>query len=249
MSPGCCAGSGPMSPPDDGPGGLLIFGTGAQTKYVLETCAASGRRVAAVIGDLGGDATRTAEWQGWTAAYGVPLLGPEAAVGLAAAPDGPRRYLACHAAAAGRATLAAAAEALGLLPAAAAVHPAAVVATTAEIGPGGIVNPGAVIEPFARIGVRAMIHAGAVVCHDSRLGDGVAVSPGARLCGWVRLGDGAVVYAGATVLPRVRIGAGATVGAGAVVISDVPDGTTVVGVPARRPAAPEAGVGPAGGLD
>jgi acetyltransferase-like isoleucine patch superfamily enzyme len=38
---------------------------------------------------------------------------------------------------------------------------------------------------------------------------------------------------GVSVVPGVRIGAGATVGAGAVVISDVPDGETVVGVPAR----------------
>jgi serine acetyltransferase len=34
-------------------------------------------------------------------------------------------------------------------------------------------------------------------------------------------------------LPRIRIGKDAIVGAGAVVISDVPDGVTVVGVPAR----------------
>jgi serine acetyltransferase len=35
------------------------------------------------------------------------------------------------------------------------------------------------------------------------------------------------------VVPRIRIGAGATVGAGAVVIEDVPDGVTVVGIPAK----------------
>jgi acetyltransferase-like isoleucine patch superfamily enzyme len=44
----------------------------------------------------------------------------------------------------------------------------------------------------------------------------------------VFLGTGAIVTRGCTV------GSGARVGAGAVVLSDVPSGSTVVGVPARR---------------
>jgi acetyltransferase-like isoleucine patch superfamily enzyme len=43
----------------------------------------------------------------------------------------------------------------------------------------------------------------------------------------------AAVGTGAVILPGVTIGAGAIVGAGAVVTKDVPDGTTVVGNPAR----------------
>lgn len=43
----------------------------------------------------------------------------------------------------------------------------------------------------------------------------------------------AAVGTGAIVLPGVVIGAGAMVGAGAVVTQDVPDGSTVVGNPAR----------------
>lgn len=43
----------------------------------------------------------------------------------------------------------------------------------------------------------------------------------------------AAVGTGAIVLPGVTIGVGAMVGAGAVVTADVPDGTTVVGNPAR----------------
>jgi acetyltransferase EpsM len=38
---------------------------------------------------------------------------------------------------------------------------------------------------------------------------------------------------GASVIQAVRIGRYSTVGGGAVVIDDVPDATTVVGVPAR----------------
>jgi serine acetyltransferase len=42
-----------------------------------------------------------------------------------------------------------------------------------------------------------------------------------------------MIGTGAQVLQYLRIGKGATVGAGAVVTSDIPAGTTVVGVPAR----------------
>lgn len=53
----------------------------------------------------------------------------------------------------------------------------------------------------------------------------------------------ASVGTGAIVLPGVVIGAGAMVGAGAVVTEDVPDGTTVVGNPARV-ISKESSVGP-----
>ena len=44
---------------------------------------------------------------------------------------------------------------------------------------------------------------------------------------------GASIGSGATILCGVTIGVGAMVGAGAVVTADVPDGATVMGVPAR----------------
>ena len=47
------------------------------------------------------------------------------------------------------------------------------------------------------------------------------------------LGDDVFVGAGAKILGAVRVGRGAKVGANAVVLDDVPDGATVVGVPAR----------------
>jgi acetyltransferase EpsM len=50
----------------------------------------------------------------------------------------------------------------------------------------------------------------------------------------VTLERGAFLGAGAVVVPGVRIGADAVVAAGAVVLHDVPAGTTVLGVPARR---------------
>jgi acetyltransferase-like isoleucine patch superfamily enzyme len=49
----------------------------------------------------------------------------------------------------------------------------------------------------------------------------------------VRIGDDAWIGIGAMVLKGVTVGAGARVGAGAVVTTDVPEGATVAGNPAR----------------
>jgi serine O-acetyltransferase len=47
------------------------------------------------------------------------------------------------------------------------------------------------------------------------------------------LGDNVFLGAGAKIIGAVRIGSNAKVGANAVVVDDVPDGATVVGIPAR----------------
>ena len=47
------------------------------------------------------------------------------------------------------------------------------------------------------------------------------------------IGDNVLIGAGAKILGGVKIGNNAKIGANAVVITDVPDGATVVGVPAR----------------
>jgi serine O-acetyltransferase len=47
------------------------------------------------------------------------------------------------------------------------------------------------------------------------------------------IGDNVYIGAGARVLGRIRVGNNVRIGANAVVLKDVPDNTTVVGVPAR----------------
>jgi sugar O-acyltransferase (sialic acid O-acetyltransferase NeuD family) len=114
-----------------------------------------------------------------------------------------------------------------------AVHPRAVVASSARLSDGAVVMAGAVINPDAVVGRGAIINTGAIVEHDVQVGDWAHLSPNAATGGAVRIGAYAHLGVGASVLPGRVVGERAVVGAGAVVVRDVADGVTVVGVPAR----------------
>ncbi|MBU0664995.1 MAG: acetyltransferase [Proteobacteria bacterium] len=113
------------------------------------------------------------------------------------------------------------------------IHPRSVISPHAVIGEGGLVVAGAVVNIDAHLGLGCIINTAATVDHDCVLGDGVHVCPGAHLAGDVQVGESSWLGIGCAVRQGIRIGAGVTVGAGAVVVEDVPDGLTVVGVPAR----------------
>jgi sugar O-acyltransferase (sialic acid O-acetyltransferase NeuD family) len=113
------------------------------------------------------------------------------------------------------------------------LHPSASISATSQWFGGAFAGPGSVVHTGAVIGRGAIVNSGAVVEHDCRIGEFAHIAPGAVLGGNVQVGALALVGLGARVLPGVRIGAAAVVGAGAVVVTDVPEATTVVGVPAR----------------
>lgn len=113
------------------------------------------------------------------------------------------------------------------------VHPAAVVSATAVLADGVFVAACGVVNAEARIGEGAIVNTCASVDHDCLIGASAHIAPGAHVCGGVSVGPRTLVGAGATVIPKVRIGSDVVIGAGAVVVSDVPDGTRVVGCPAK----------------
>jgi len=99
------------------------------------------------------------------------------------------------------------------------------------------------IHPGARIGCRLFIDhgCGVVIGETSIVGDDVTLYQGVTLGGTGKeqgqrhptIRNRVIVGAGAKILGNIVIGQNCRIGAGSVVLSDIPDNSTVVGVPGR----------------
>ena len=99
------------------------------------------------------------------------------------------------------------------------------------------------IHPGAKLGRRLIIDhgLGVVIGETAEIGDDVYIYHQVTLGGTSSdhgkrhptIGNNVIIGAGAKVLGAILIGEGARVGSNAVVVAPVPEGTTVVGVPAR----------------
>ncbi|HEX5117372.1 MAG TPA: NeuD/PglB/VioB family sugar acetyltransferase [Pseudonocardiaceae bacterium] len=114
------------------------------------------------------------------------------------------------------------------------VHPAASIAAGTVLGEGAIVLAGVVVTAPITVGRFLMAMPHVLLTHDDEVRDGVTLAGRATLAGGVRIGRGAYVGQGALIRENVVIGDDAVIGMGSVVLSDVPDGQTWAGVPARK---------------
>ena len=107
----------------------------------------------------------------------------------------------------------------------------------------GVRKTGIEIHPGAQIGKGLFIdHGNGVIIGETAIiGDYVTIYQGVTLGGTGKekgkrhptIGDNVLISAGAKILGSFTIGANSKIGAGSVVLSEVPPGSTAVGVPGR----------------
>jgi sugar O-acyltransferase (sialic acid O-acetyltransferase NeuD family) len=105
------------------------------------------------------------------------------------------------------------------------IHPAAHVATTAQIHPGTGIGPCAFVGDRSVVGPHAYLNHHTAVGHDAVISPYSVVSPFASVSGGAHLEEAVFVGTHALVGPECRIGSHSTVSAGAIVLSDLPENT------------------------
>ena len=76
--------------------------------------------------------------------------------------------------------------------------------------------------------INTMVH----IAHNCVIGENTKITLPCHICGSVVVGEGCHIAATA-IRNQVKIGSHAILGIGSVVVSDVPDGVTVIGIPAK----------------
>jgi sugar O-acyltransferase (sialic acid O-acetyltransferase NeuD family) len=115
-----------------------------------------------------------------------------------------------------------------------AIHKSSVMAATASMGHGNLIDLGVKIGTGATLGNHGMLHIGCVVGHEVTLGDFVQVGSGTIINSGVEIEDDVFIGSGVTIVSGISIGKGARIGAGSVVIAPVKAGETVFGNPAQK---------------
>lgn len=114
------------------------------------------------------------------------------------------------------------------------IHPSVNFSPTSVIGKGCIICAGGNVSVNTTIQDQCVFNFSVTMGHDCVIEKYVSIMSGSCVSGHAVIQEGAYLSTNSTIVPGMRIGANAKVGAGSVVIRNVKDGTTVMGVPAKR---------------
>ena len=114
-----------------------------------------------------------------------------------------------------------------------AIHGNALVASSAILHHGSMINQGVKIGANSELGNHCMLQSGSVIDYNVKIGDFVQIGAGSIINSDVVIGDGVFVGSGVTIVSGITIGEGVRIGAGSVVIADVKKKQTVFGNPAK----------------
>ena len=114
------------------------------------------------------------------------------------------------------------------------IHPSVNISDMSRLGKGCVVCANGNVSCNTVIGDFCLLNISVTMGHDCEVGNYVSIMSGACVSGHVTIGEGAYLATNSTVIPGMKVGNHVKVGAGSVVIRNVKDGTTVMGVPAKK---------------
>ena len=114
-----------------------------------------------------------------------------------------------------------------------AIHPDAVISSSASIGHGTVIMAGCVLNPNCKIGEFCIVNTNCSIDHDSIVGNFSSLAPNSVTGGRTVIGNCTAVGIGATISNNIKIGSNTVIGASSLVLSDVGDNMVVYGSPAK----------------
>ena len=114
------------------------------------------------------------------------------------------------------------------------IHPSVNRSDTSKIGQGSIICAGVNISVNTIIGNQCIVNIGSVIENDCTIENYVSIMCKSVVGSNSHLMNHAYIGSNSSVVNGKKVGINAQVGPGSVVIGDIPDNTTVIGVPAKR---------------
>lgn len=112
--------------------------------------------------------------------------------------------------------------------------PSAAFPKDAQIGPGCILGWKVAISVNCKLGAGVLLNADVRIGHDVEIGKYTAVMPGVGISGGCEIGEEVSIGGHAFIIPERKVGDKARIAAGSIVFSNIKEGTTVLGNPAKR---------------
>ncbi len=113
------------------------------------------------------------------------------------------------------------------------VHPSASISAMSSIGNGTVIFQNVAVTSDVRIGKHVIILPNSVINHHDVIEDYCCVAAGACVSGNVEIDKSCYIGTNSAIKGNVKIGPYCLVGMGSIVLNDVPEGSVVVGSPAR----------------
>lgn len=114
-----------------------------------------------------------------------------------------------------------------------AIHPKATIEAGVKLGKNVMVGAHAYINIRTTVGDNTLINNSCNVDHDNIIGSHCHLAPAAVTGGGVKIGDGTFVGLNVTIRDHKTVGENVIVGMASAVVTDIPDGLTIVGNPAK----------------